>query len=101
MDEKERATFTKIIALVLIADGVLGDGERAHLDEVMREIGMDEAEQKSALKGIDLDSAVEPLVESLVGKHREQLVAAVNKAHAICPSSGPSPLVDRILAAAS
>lgn len=101
MDEQARANFTKIIAQVLISDGVFGDGERVHLDEVMREIGMDEEEQKSALKGIDLDTPVEPLVESLSSEEREKLVAAVHKAEAIDPSDGPNPLVDRIIAAAS
>lgn len=101
MDEKERATFAKIIAQVLISDGVFGDAERLHLDAVMKEIGMDEAEQKSALKGIDLDTPVEPWIESLGKEHHEILIAAVHKAHAIDPANGPHPLVDRIIAAAS
>ena len=101
MDEQKRANFTKIIAQVLISDGVFGDAERLHLDAVMKEIGMDEAEQKSALKGIDLDTPVEPWIESLGKEHHAMLVTAVNKAHAIDPSSGPHPLVDRIIAAAS
>lgn len=80
MTPEDRKTFVQIVGQVLIADGVLGDAERAHLDKVMDELGLGEAERKEALRGIDLDSPVEERVNALSDAAKSKLLAAVEAA---------------------
>lgn len=82
MDVNDRTTFVQIVGQVLIADGVLGDDERAHLDRVMDELGLEGDDRRAALSGIDLDSDVKARVASLSAEARDQLVAAVERAAA-------------------
>lgn len=88
-----------IVAQVLIADGVLGDREREHLDQVMASLGMDEAEQSAALKGVNMDSPVEERVKALSDEAKAGLLEAVQKAAATDETEdGNNLLVDRIRA---
>jgi uncharacterized tellurite resistance protein B-like protein len=80
MSPEDRKRFVQIVGQVLIADGILGDAEREHLDRVMDELGMPDAERKEALKGIDLDSDVAERVAALSPEARGQLVGAVERA---------------------
>ena len=99
MTPEDQSTFVKIVAQVLIADGVLGDNERKHLDQVMSELEMSEDAQKSALKGIDLDSPVEERIATLSDDAKSQLMGAVERAAATDESEDPeNVLVDRIRA---
>ena len=45
MDPKDRILYVQILAQMLIADGVLADEERAHLDRVMDSLGMPDDER--------------------------------------------------------
>jgi hypothetical protein len=97
MTPEDQSTFVKIVAQVLIADGVLGDNERKHLDQVMSELEMSKEEQKAALKGIDLDSPVEERIATLSDETRSQLMAAVERAAATDETEEQENiLVDRI-----
>jgi hypothetical protein len=99
MTPEDQSTFVKIVAQVLIADGVLGDAERKHLDQVMSELKMSEEEQKAALKGVDLDSPVEERIATLSDETRSQLMAAVERAAATDETEEQENiLVDRIRA---
>jgi uncharacterized tellurite resistance protein B-like protein len=80
MSPEDRKRFVQIVGQVLIADGILGDAEREHLDRVMDELGMADTERKEALKGIDLDSDVAERVAGLSAEAKGQLVAAVERA---------------------
>ena len=102
MDVTERANITKVIAQVLIADAVLGDAERGHLDALMQDLGMDAAEQKAALHGIDLDSPVEKWIEGLSAEAKARLASALDDAVAIATDDGSeSPIVARVRALVS
>src|SRR5690606_20822625 len=96
MSPEDRKRFVQIVGQVLIADGILGDAEREHLDRVMDELGMPDAERKEALKGIDLDSNVEERVAALSDEARGRLVAAVERAAAV---DGEAPKSEAYLAA--
>ncbi len=85
MTPEDRTRFVQIVGQVLIADGILGDSEREHLDRVMDELGLEGDARKDALKGIDVDSPVEDRVEALGPEARAQLLAAVEKAAALEP----------------
>lgn len=80
MSPEDRKRFVQIVGQALIADGILGDAEREHLDRLMDELGMADAERKEALKGIDLDSDLAERVSALSPEARGQLVAAVERA---------------------
>ena len=82
MSPEDRTTFVQIIGQVLISDGVLGDAERAHLDAVMDELGLDGDARKAALSGINMDSPVEERVAALGAEAKSQLLAAVERAAA-------------------
>ncbi len=90
----------QIVGQVLIADGILGDAEREHLDKVMDELKLSEDERKAALKGIDMDSPVEERVAALSEQARGELLDAVEKAAAADggESKGETLLLERIRA---
>ncbi len=90
----------QIVGQVLIADGILGDAEREHLDKVMDELKLSEDERKAALKGIDMDSPVEERVAALSEQARGELLDAVEKAAAAdgAESKGETLLLERIRA---
>lgn len=98
MTPEDRTRFVQIVGQVLIADGILGDSERDHLDRVMDELGLEGEARKDALKGIDVDSPVEDRVAALGSEARAQLLAAVEKAAALEPheSGRESVLVIRL-----
>lgn len=80
MTPEDRRRFVQIVGQVLISDGVLGDAERDHLDRVMDELQMADAERKEALRGIDMDSNVEERVAALSDEARARLLSAVEAA---------------------
>lgn len=92
--------FVQIVGQVLIADGVLGDPEREHLERVMDELELSAEERKAALRGIDMDSPVEERVQALSAEARGQLLSAVERAIAADGerSKGEELLFERIKA---
>lgn len=100
MSPEDRTRFVQIVGQVLIADGVLGDAEREHLDKVMDELKLSEDQRKQALKGIDMDSPVEERVAALSAEARGKLLDAVEKAVAAEPTDSKSEalLLERIRA---
>ena len=56
MEPQDRKLYVQILAQMLIADGVLADEERAHLDTVMDGLDMPEQERAEALRGVSIDS---------------------------------------------
>ncbi|MEM9072812.1 MAG: hypothetical protein AAGE52_30175 [Myxococcota bacterium] len=80
MSPEDKTRFVQIVGQVLIADGILGDAERDHLERVMNELGLSDGEKKTAMRGIDMDSPVEERVKALSPEARTQLVEAVEKA---------------------
>ena len=90
MNPEDRKRFVQIVGQVLIADGILGDAEREHLERVMDELKLSPEEKKDALKGIDMDSPVEERVNALSGEAKAQLVAAVERAVAADGSTAKS-----------
>ena len=100
MSPEDRTRFVQIVGQVLIADGVLGDAEREHLDKVMDELNLTEDQRKLALKGIDMDSPVEERVAALSTEARGKLLEAVQKAVAAdgAESKSETLLLERIRA---
>ncbi len=90
--------FVQIVGQVLIADGILGDAERDHLDRVMDELELSAEERQRALRGIDMDSPVEERVRALSGEARSKLLEAVERAVAADgqTSKGEALLLERI-----
>jgi len=82
MTPEDKKGFVQIVGQVLIADGVLGDPEREHLDRVMDELELSPDERKQALSGINLDSPVEERVKALSTDARAKLLEAVERAAA-------------------
>ena len=82
MSPQDRKTFVQIVGQVLIADGMLGDEERAHLDRLMDTLELSGDERKAALSGINLDSPVEERVATLSAEAKSQLLEAVEQAAA-------------------
>lgn len=80
MDANDRVLYVQILAQMLIADGILADEERAHLDTVAEGLGMPESEKQEALKGVSIDSPVEERVQALSEEARSNLLAEVKKA---------------------
>lgn len=80
MDPKDRILYVQILAQMLIADGVLADEERAHLDLVMDSLGMPDPERAEALRGVSIDSPVEERVQALGEAAKQNLLAEVEKA---------------------
>lgn len=80
MDARDRTLYVQILAQMLIADGVLGDDERAHLDAVMDSLEMPDAERREALAGVSIDSPVEDRVAALGAEAKTSLLAEVEKA---------------------
>ena len=80
MQPQDRILYVQILAQMLIADGVLADEERAHLDSVMDGLAMPPAEREEALKGVSIDSPVEERVSALSESARKTLLAEVEKA---------------------
>lgn len=80
MEPTDRILYVQILAQMLIADGVLADEERAHLDRVMDGLGMPESERKTALAGVSIDSPVEERVRALGAEAKTSLLAEVEKA---------------------
>ncbi|MBX3273621.1 MAG: hypothetical protein KF729_25380 [Sandaracinaceae bacterium] len=83
MDAKDRVLYVQILAQMLIADGILADEERAHLDRVAASLGMPEEEKQAALRGVSIDSPVEERVRALSAGARSSLLAEVKKALSI------------------
>ncbi|MCC6875021.1 MAG: hypothetical protein IT378_12005 [Sandaracinaceae bacterium] len=80
MTPNERVLYVQIVAQMLIADGVLADEERAHLDKVMDSLGMITSERHQALAGVSIDSPVEERVAQLSDETKKTLLAEVEKA---------------------
>lgn len=80
MDANDRLLYVQILAQMLIADGVLADEERAHLDRIVASLGMSDAERNQAMKGVSLDSPVEERVTGLSEAARSNLLVEVQKA---------------------
>jgi hypothetical protein len=80
MDSTERTLYVQILAQMLIADGVLADEERAHLERIMDSLGMPDAERQDALKGVSIDSPVEERVSALSEPVKKNLLVEVEKA---------------------
>ena len=80
MDPADRLLYVQILAQMLIADGVLADEERAHLDTVMDGLGMPPEERGEALRGVSIDSPVEERVAALGEAAKQGLLAEVEKA---------------------
>ncbi|MGE0790287.1 MAG: hypothetical protein AB7S26_31720 [Sandaracinaceae bacterium] len=80
MDAHDRKLYVQILAQMLIADGVLADEERAHLDRVMDSLSMPDAERAEALRGVSIDSPVEERVAALGAAAKQNLLAEVEKA---------------------
>jgi uncharacterized tellurite resistance protein B-like protein len=80
MDTKDRVLYVQILAQMLIADGVLGDEERAHLDSIMESLSMPAQERQEALKGVSIDSPVEERVAALGADAKKNLLSEVEKA---------------------
>ncbi len=102
MTAAERTVFVQIVGQVLIADGILDDAERTHLDTVMDDVGLEGDARSQALKGIDQDSPIEERMGTLSAEVRTQLVAAAEAAAAIDEEVAPvvEALLKRIRAAA-
>ena len=80
MDPKDRILYVQILAQMLIADGMLADEERAHLDTVMDGLSMPAEERRTALAGVSIDSPVEDRVEALGAEAKKSLLGEVEKA---------------------
>ena len=80
MDPKDRLLYIQILAQMLIADGVLTDEERSHLERVMDGLEMPDDERRRALAGVSIDSRVEERVEALGSEHRARLLQECEKA---------------------
>ena len=80
MDAKDRVLYVQILAQMLIADGILADEERNHLDRVASSLGMPEDEKQDALKGVSIDSPVEQRVAALSDEAKTNLLTEVKKA---------------------
>lgn len=80
MDGPDRLLYVQILAQMLIADGVLGDDERAHLDAVMDGLGMPAAERDQALRDVSIDSPVEERVAALDDAVKQNLLDEVHRA---------------------
>ncbi len=92
--------FVQIVGQALIADGMLGDAEREHLERVMDELELSAEERQAAMRGIDMDSPLEERVRSLSPEARGQLVEAVERAIAADGqrTKGEELLIERIKA---
>jgi uncharacterized tellurite resistance protein B-like protein len=80
MESKDRVLYVQILAQMLIADGVLADEERTHLDAVMESLNMPPEERREALGNVSIDSPVEERVAALGAEAKGQLLAEVEKA---------------------
>jgi hypothetical protein len=80
MDASDRLLYVQILAQMLIADGVLADEERAHLDTVMDGLEMPPEERQEALKGVSIDSPVEERVAALSDGVKQDLLSEVERA---------------------
>lgn len=80
MQPQDRILYVQILAQMLIADGVLADEERAHLDQVMDGLEMPPEERQQALQGVSIDSPVEERVSALSEGVRQSILAEVEKA---------------------
>lgn len=80
MESKDRVLYVQILAQMLIADGILADEERNHLDAVMDSLQMPDVERKEALANVSIDSPVEERVAALGADAKRDLLAEVEKA---------------------
>ena len=98
MTPEDQKRFVQIVGQVLISDGILGDAERAHLDRVMDELGLEGDSRREALRGIDVDSPVEERVRALSADARGRLLSAVERAAAVDGEShkAETQLVDQL-----
>jgi uncharacterized tellurite resistance protein B-like protein len=71
-----------LVSKVLVADGMMADGERAFLDGVMKKLGLDDRERRSVIDLEGWDEA-EPIVKGLsVDEKREIIEMMVDAASA-------------------
>jgi hypothetical protein len=96
MSPEDKKRIVQIVGQALIADGVLADAERAHLEGVMEGLGMSDAERKEAFRGISVDSPVEERVAELSAEGRARLRAEVD---AVASTSGDSGRAEREIVA--
>ena len=80
MDAHDRVLYVQILAQMLIADGVLADDERAHLDRVMGSLELTPEEREQVFKNVSLDSPVEERVAALSVDAKQSLLDEVEKA---------------------
>ena len=80
MRPEDRIPYVQILAQMLIADGVLADEERAHLDKIMDGLELTAEERKRALSGVSIDSPVEERIAELSEGARSGLLQEVEKA---------------------
>lgn len=80
MDAKDRVLYVQILAQMLIADGVLADEERAHLDTMMNSLDLSPEERQEVFKNVSLDSPVEERVAALSDDAKKGLLGEVEKA---------------------
>lgn len=83
MEAQDRILYVQILAQMLIADGILADEERTHLDRVMDSLQMPTEERHEALKGVSIDSPVEERVAALGDEAKKGLLDEVHKALSI------------------
>lgn len=63
-----------VVSKVLVADGIMGDDERAFLDRVIRTVGLTEAERRTVVELEGLDEA-DAIVAQLPLEERRELLA--------------------------
>lgn len=80
MDAHDRVLYVQIVAQMLIADGVLADEERAHLDRMMDSLALTAQEREQVFRSVSLDSPVEERVAALSETARQNLLGEVEKA---------------------
>lgn len=80
MERHERKLYVQILAQMLIADGVLADEERAHLERVMDRLELSGEERSEALGEVSIDSPVEARVAELGEAARGTLLTEVEAA---------------------
>src|SRR5688572_14975741 len=62
-----------LVAKVLVADGMMMDGEKTFLDELMTRLGLTAAERKLVIEGEGWKEA-EPIIKQLPHEEKQQLV---------------------------
>jgi uncharacterized tellurite resistance protein B-like protein len=71
-----------VVSKVLVADGMMGDDERAFLDRVIRSVGLTDAERRTVIELEGLDEADGIVAQLPVEERRELLALLVDAAGA-------------------